>query len=68
MGSNAAKVIRSFDELPDTEKKIVANQVLLWWRETSRPALTDEELTALADSAFLALDREEDSNGQTQAR
>lgn len=62
MGSTASEILQSFDALPETEKRIVADRVLRWWKNEPQPPLTDDDLIAVAQSAFLALDREEEAH------
>ncbi len=56
-------ILKSFEVLPDNEKREVAYEVLRKTAKFDFPPLTDEELINSADELFLELDRRESKNG-----
>ena len=57
-------VIRSFDLLPDVDKKEVATEILRRTLRLDLPPLTDEDLILNAEELFLELDRREADSGE----
>jgi hypothetical protein len=63
MTDSAKSIIESFDDLPDTEKREVAQAILRRALLFDTPPLTDEDLVAQAEELFLDLDKREASDG-----
>jgi len=59
MTAAVQEIISKFDRLPAEEQREAAREILLRAAQIDTSPLTDEELTALADEAFLELDRRE---------
>jgi hypothetical protein len=62
MTASVKRILESFDELPETEKREVATAILrrtLWF---DTPPLTEEDLVAEADELFRELDTREASD------
>ena len=57
-------VIRSFELLPDVDKKEVATEILRRTLRLDLPPLTDEDLILNAEELFLELDRREADSGE----
>ncbi len=57
MGITGEKVIASFDELPDDEKREVAAAILWRTADMEFSSLSDDELVFSAEETFLELDR-----------
>ena len=52
-------LLSAFDRLSENEKLDATREILRRSAQLDSPALTDEELTAVADETFLELDRRE---------
>jgi hypothetical protein len=62
MTASVKKILESFDELPETEKREVATAILRRALRFDLPPLTDDDLVAQADELFRELDRREASD------
>lgn len=62
MTASVKKILESFDELPETEKREVATAILRRALRFDTPPLTDEDLVAEADDLFRELDAREASD------
>jgi hypothetical protein len=62
MTSSAKKILESFDELQETEKREVATAILRRVLRFDSPPLTDGDLVAQADELFRELDTREASD------
>ena len=56
------KILESFDELPEAEKREIASAILRRTVGFDSLPLTDHDLVAQADELFRQLDAREDSN------
>ena len=63
MTDSAKSIIDSFDELPDTEKREVAQAILRRTLRFDIPPLTDDDLVMQAEELFLDLDKRESADG-----
>jgi hypothetical protein len=59
MTTEVRNLLRSFDSLPDSEKRELAAEILRRSVRFDLLPLSDEDLTKAADDIFLAIDREE---------
>ena len=59
MTASVKKILDSFDELPETEKREVATAILRRALRFDTPPLTDEDFVAQADDLFCELDTRE---------
>ena len=57
------KLLESFDQLPDVEKREIASAILRRAIRFDSLPLSDEDLVAQADELFRELDARENSNG-----
>jgi hypothetical protein len=64
MTATARALLDKFERLSEREQKDLAAKILLLCRKWDWPALTDEELTQIAEERFLALDMEEARNAK----
>jgi len=62
MTVSGKRILESFDELPETEKREVASAILRRALRFDTPPLTDEDLVAQADELFRELDTREASD------
>ncbi|MGH7774556.1 MAG: hypothetical protein ACREQA_20210 [Candidatus Binatia bacterium] len=62
MTVSGKRILESFDELPETEKREVASAILRRALRFDTPPLTDEDLVAQADDLFRELDTREASD------
>lgn len=62
MTASVKRILESFDELPETEKREVATAILRRALRFDTPPLTDEDLVAQADDLFRELDTREASD------
>lgn len=62
MTASGKRILESFDELPETEKREVASAILRRALRFDTPPLTDEDLVAQADDLFRELDTREASD------
>lgn len=62
MTAAAEKVLKSFDELPDDEKRKVYVEILRRGQDWDYPDLTDDELCRLADELFVEMDKQESND------
>jgi hypothetical protein len=62
MTASVKKILESFDELPETEKREVATAILRRALRFDAPPLTDEDFVAQADDLFRELDTREASD------
>lgn len=67
VGTAVEELLKSFDLLPELEKHRVATEILRRSLELRTAPLTDEELALNAEQLFLALDRSESEDGQSQS-
>lgn len=58
------EMLRSFDLLPDGDKRELAGEILRRSLALDEPPLSDDELLGLADERFLELDQCEASDAQ----
>ena len=56
------KILESFDELPEAEKREIASAILRRTVRFDSLPVTDDDLVAQADELFRQLDVREDSN------
>ena len=63
MTDSAKSIIDSFDELPDTEKREVAQAILRRTLRFDISPLTDDDLVMQAEELFLDLDKRESADG-----
>ena len=59
MTTEAESVLRSFELLPDAEKREVASAIIRRSMELDVPPLSDDDLVSAAEELFLKLDQEE---------
>jgi hypothetical protein len=59
MTAEAQNILRSFDSLQEIDKREVAYEIIHRSLALDMPALSDEQLTAVADDIFFELDKEE---------
>lgn len=62
MTVSGKRILESFDELPETEKREVASAILRRALRFDTPPLTDEDLVAQANDLFRELDTREASD------
>ena len=62
MTVSGKRILESFDELPETEKREVASAILRRALRFDTPPLTDEDLVAQTDELFRELDTREASD------
>ncbi len=62
MTVSGKRILESFDELPETEKREVASAILRRALRFDTPPLTDADLVAQADELFRELDTREASD------
>lgn len=63
MTTEADSVLRSFEMLPDADKREVASAIIRQSLELDVPPLSDDELVSTAEELFLKLDEEEAKDG-----
>ncbi|MEQ8850069.1 hypothetical protein [Botrimarina sp.] len=63
MSHEAQDFIAGFDSLPAPSQHEVAVSILRRFQFADTPATGDEELVQIADEVFLAMDRDEQSDG-----
>jgi hypothetical protein len=68
MNANAQKILSSFDLLPPSAQQEVAFEILRRTRDFNLPPLTDDDLIANAEAAFLELDQQELADEQSKSR
>ena len=56
-------IIQSFEQLTDSDKRVVATEIFRRSLQLDYPPLTDDELVSNADELFLELDKEEAKDG-----
>lgn len=59
MTKSVEQLLKSFDQLPEAEKRELASEIIKRSLELDLPELSDEALLAAADQTFLQLDKEE---------
>ena len=59
MTGEAQNILRSFELLPDVDKREVASAIIRRSLELDVPPLSDDDLVSAADELFLKLDQEE---------
>jgi hypothetical protein len=62
MSTSVNEILRSFDQLPEAEKRELAFEIIRRTIEFDLPALTDDELVLNAEALFLELDQRESVN------
>ena len=62
MTASVKRILESFDELPEAEKREVATAILRRALRFDTPPLTEEDLVAEADELFRELDTREASD------
>jgi hypothetical protein len=62
MTASVKRILESFDELPEPEKREVASAILRRTLRFDTPPLTEEDLVAEADELFRELDTREASD------
>lgn len=65
--TTADELLRLFELLSEAERHKVATEILRRSLELRSAPLTDEELAFNAEQVFLALDRSESEDGQSQS-
>jgi hypothetical protein len=68
MTISAQHLLSSFEQLPESEKREVAIEILKRSSSLEIPLLTDDQLTVLADQAFVELDKREAEDAAAQSR
>jgi len=68
MTTATQNILRSFEKLPEPEKRKVAFEIIRRTIDFSFPPLTDEDLVSGAEEIFLELDRRESENGKPKPR
>jgi hypothetical protein len=68
MTISVQNIIRSFEQLPEIEKREVAREIIRRTLEFDIPPMSDEELVLTADELFLELDRREAEDGKSRSR
>ena len=63
MNTSAAKLLESFENLPEEVKVEVASEILKRSAKLDLPPLDDDALVDAAESLFLAIDKEESQHG-----
>lgn len=61
-------VLRTYEALPEFEKRELAFEILRRSQKFEFPPLSDEELVLQAEEIFLELDRREAENGDPSSR
>jgi hypothetical protein len=59
MTKSVEQFLKSFEQLPDAEKRELASEIIKRSLELDLPELSDETLLFAADEIFLQLDKEE---------
>ncbi|MBO0349003.1 hypothetical protein J0895_07795 [Phormidium pseudopriestleyi FRX01] len=59
MNTLAQEILKTFDNLPNTEQQAIAAEILKRVINFDVPPLTDEDLVLNAEELFLALDAQE---------
>jgi hypothetical protein len=65
MATPVQQILDSFSRLPETDKRLVAAEIIRRTMAFDLPALTDEELVLNAEELFLELDRQEAPDEQS---
>jgi len=65
MTTNVQNIIRTFEQLPEIEKREVAREIIRRTLEFDLPPLSDDDLVLNAEALFLELDRREAENGKS---
>lgn len=63
MTAEVENILRSFESLPEADKRQVASEIIRRSLKLHAPALSDEQLVSLAEGVFLELDRSEGNHG-----
>jgi hypothetical protein len=66
MTVQAQQILKSFDLLPDGDKREVVAEILRRSLATDVPPLADDELVDAADRIFLGLDAREESDASIE--
>ena len=59
MTSSVEQLLKSFEQLPEAEKRELASEIIKRSLTLDLPELSDETLLVAADQIFLQLDKEE---------
>jgi len=59
MTKSVEQLLKSFEQLPEAEKRELASEIIKRCLTLDLPELSDETLLLAADQAFLQLDKEE---------
>ncbi|MCT7967459.1 hypothetical protein NG799_14050 [Laspinema sp. D1] len=59
MNTLAQEILKNFDDLPTTEQRVIAAEILKRVINFDVPPMTDEDLVLNAEKLFLTLDEEE---------
>jgi len=59
MNTSVKQILDSFDQLPESEKRELASEILRRTVKLDFPSMTDEELVLSAEELFLELDKRE---------
>lgn len=59
MNTVAQELLKTFDDLPDTEQQVIAAEILKRVINFDIPPMTDEDLVFNAEELFLVLDEQE---------
>ena len=59
MNESTKQILKSFDQLPEAEKRQLAYEIIRRTVRLDLPELTDEELILNAEEIFLELDKRE---------
>jgi hypothetical protein len=68
MTTTVQNIIRSYESMPETEKRELAYEILRRSMSFNFPPLSDEELVMNAEALFLELDQRESENGGARSR
>ncbi len=66
MTAVASKFVDEFKRLDPAEQRLVWHELAQILAPSGYGALTDEELTAIADQTFVLLDKEEEADAQAR--
>ncbi len=68
MTTAAQNILRSYDLLPELEKRKITYEIIRRNLKFDLPPLSDDELVLSAEEVFLELDRRESKNGKSKTR
>ena len=68
MQATSQNILEAFSRLPETEKHVVASEIIKQVALMDFPPLTDEALTEIADALFLEHDKMEAADAEAKLR